>query len=486
MTRRIWVLGAGVVAACAVGPAHHVPEVVPAAAHVTTPVSPDAPLFDSLSRAANLPPPAPGAAFESQGVDAVAWLDVLRDTALVSLVQSALRDNRDIQAALGRVDEYRAAVGTARSMLFPEIDANASASTNQIAIGASPPIAYKAIRATADLQWEIDFWGRIRKGMAAAEADRDARANDERALVLTLVGEVADGYLELLELRDDLAVAQSTLASRQATLNLSRQRFSQGVISELDVRQFEADVAGAATSVAQFTRMASQKEHALALLAGRAPGGAFAAGRLDSAVIAVEVPDSVPASLLLRRPDVLSAERDLAAATARVGETIASVLPRFTITGEYGRQAPTMTDIFGQEHEIYSLQAGVSVPLFAGGRQTSELNAARARVTQARAHYEQAVLTALNEAADALVAVRTDREQLAAQAAQTMALRDAYRLAERRYEGGIASYLEVLDAQRSLFTAELALTQARRQYLEATVELYKALGGRWQKGTDAR
>jgi multidrug efflux system outer membrane protein len=476
---RLWALGLGLTSACAVGPAHHVPEVVPATSRIGSAASPNAPLFDSLSRAAQLPPVAPGAAFESQAVDAVAWLDVLHDTALVSLVQSALRDNRDIRAALGRVDEYRALVGVARSYLFPELDGNASVSTNQVVFGAAPPIPYKAIRATADLQWEIDFWGRLRKGVAAAEADRDAQANDERALVLTLVSNVADGYLELLELRDDLAVSQSTLVSRQSTLNLARQRFGQGLISELDVRQFEADVAGAASSVAQFTRLASQKDHALALLAGHAPGALVGPGRLDSAVVAVAVPDSIPASLLLRRPDVLSAERALAAATARVGETIAAVLPRFTITGEYGRQAPTTTDIFGQEHEIYTLSAGVSVPLFAGGRQSSGLAVARARVTQARAQYEQAVLTALNEAADALVAVRSGREQLAAQAAQTNALRDAYRLAGRRYDGGIASYLEVLEAQRSLFTAELALTQIRREYLEATVQLYKALGGRW-------
>ncbi|MGH7594555.1 MAG: efflux transporter outer membrane subunit [Gemmatimonadales bacterium] len=470
-------LGCGLFTACAVGPAYHVPQVVPEAVHVVTTASPNAALFDSLARAAPLP--APGAAFEAQGVDAVAWLDVLHDSALVALVQSALRDNRDIHAALGRVDEYRALAGSARSQLFPELDANASASANQIAIGASPPIAYRAIRATADLQWEVDFWGRIRKGIAAADADRDARANDERALVLTLVSEVADGYLELLELRDDLAVSQRTLTSRQATLNLARQRYAQGVISELDVRQFEADVAGAASSVAEFSRLASQKEHALALLAGRSPGAFVGAGRLDSAVVAAAVPDSIPATLLLRRPDVLSAERDLAAATARVGATIATVLPRFIITGQYGRQAPTTTDLFGAEHEVYTVSAGISMPLFAGGRERSELDAARARVRQARARYEQSVLAALNEAADALVAVRSDRDQLAAQAAQATALRDAYRLAERRYEGGIASYLEVLEAQRSLFTAELALTQSRRFYLEATVQLYKALGGRW-------
>ncbi|HEY3934285.1 MAG TPA: efflux transporter outer membrane subunit [Gemmatimonadales bacterium] len=465
---------------CAIGPRHTIPEIVPETAQVGAAPAPQATLFDSLARAAQIPAPVtPAAVFESQKIDAVAWLDVLRDTALVGLVRTALANNRDIRQALGRVDEYRAMVGTARSMLFPELDANASVSTNQIVIGASAPIPYDAIRATADLQWEIDFWGRIRKGITAAEADRDARTNDERALVLTVVSQVADGYLELLELREDLAVSNATLASRQATLGLARQRFTQGVISELDVRQFEADVASAASSVAQFTRSAAQQEHALSVLLGRAPTPVSAGGTLDSAVAAISVPDSIPSALLLRRPDVLSAERDLAAATTRVGQTISSILPRVIITGEYGRQSPSTTDVFGSEHEIYTLQAGVSMPIFAGGRQKSELDAARARVTQARAAYEKAVLTALGEAADALVAVRTEHDQLAADAAQTSALRDAYRLAERRYEGGISSYLEVLDAQRSLFTAELTLTQTRRLYLEATVQLYKALGGKW-------
>jgi len=475
------------VSACAVGPQHRVPEVVPQASRIGVAPSPNAALFDSLARTAQLPPlPAPGAAFDQASTSAIAWLEVLRDTALVSLVRTALRDNRDLHEALGRVDEYRALVGSARSELFPEIGASAAASTNQIAIGASPPIAYKAIRIAGDLQWEIDFWGRLRKGIAAASADRDARVNDERALVLTIVADVANGYLELLELREDLALSESTLASRRETASLARRRFTQGLISELDVRQFEADVASAASSVAQFTRLASQKEHALSLLAGQAPGAQFAPGTLDAAVGAVAVPDSIPSALLLRRPDVASAERSLAAATARVGATVAAILPRLVITGQYGRQAPSTTDLFGQEHEIYALQAGVSMPLFAGGRQKSELDAARARVTQARARYEQAVLNALGEAADALVAVRTQRDQLAAQSAQVAALRDAFRLAERRYEGGIASYLEVLEAQRSLFGAELGLSQVRRAYLQATVQLYKALGGSWDEKSDRK
>jgi outer membrane protein, multidrug efflux system len=469
---------------CALTPGYNPPRTVPPSASVATAASTNAALYDSLARDGQLPVPLPpGAAFDATSTQALAWLDVLHDTTLVRLVSTALQDNQDIRGAIARVNEYRALAGSARSQLFPEVDANGSVSTNQIVFGGSPPTAYKAIRATADLQWELDFWGRIRKGVAASEADLAARSDDERAMVLTLVADVADAYLELLEAREERGVSERALVSRQATSGLARQRFAQGVISELDVRQFEADVAGAAASVAEFTRTASQKEHALSLLLGHAPGPLVGGGTLDASVVATAVPDSVPAAMLLRRPDVMSAERALAAEQARTGATRAAVLPRFLITGEYGWQSPSASDVFGADHEVYTLQLGVSVPIFAGGRAGSELAAARARIDQARARYEQAVLRALSEAADALVGVRTAREQLAALTAQANALRDAYRLAERRYEGGIASYLEVLDAQRGLFGAELAVTQGRRFYLEATVHLYQALGGRWNGAT---
>ena len=465
---------------CAFTPGYNAPRVVPPSASVATAATTNAPLFDSLARAGQLAAPLPpGATFDATGALALAWLDVMRDTTLVRLVRTALQDNQEIHGAIARVNEYRAIAGSARSHLLPELDANASVSTNQVVFGGSPPTAYRAVRATADLQWELDFWGRIRKGVAASEADLAARSSDEQAIALTLVADVANAYLELLEAREDRELAQRALASRQATLGLARQRFAQGVISELDVRQFEADVAGAASSVAQFTRVASQQEHALSLLLGHPPGPLTGGGTLDAAITAAAVPESIPAAMLLRRPDVMSAERALAAEQARIGATRAAILPRFLITGDYGRQAPNAADLFGSDHEIYTLQLGVSVPLFAGGRAGSELAAARARIDQARARYEQVVLRALSEAADALVGVRSNREQLAALTAQANALRQAYRLAERRYEGGIASYLEVLEAQRGLFASELAVTQGRRVYLEATVRLYQALGGRW-------
>lgn len=470
-------------AGCAVGPRYRPPEPAPGVRAVTAPPSAAAPLLDSLARAVAVPAPVPVVPpFEAQASDAVAWLEILKDTTLVSLVRTALRDNRDLRASLARVREFRAASRAAWGSLLPRIDGAASAGTSQIAFGAFPPQSFDAYRVSADLQWELDFWGRARRGIGAARADLTAREEDRRAEVLSLVANVATAYLELLELRENLAVAQQTLVSREATLRLARQRFAQGVISELDVRQFEAEVASPAIRVAEFQRALSQKEHELSLLLGRPPARLEGAGALDVAVAAVAVPDSVSAALLARRPDVRRADRELAAATARIGEAQGARLPQVSLTGQFGSQSQLSGELFRRDSEIYAIQAGVSIPLFHGGRLAADVAAARARAEQSRARYEQTVLTAMREAADAMVGVRSTRDQLAAQTAQAVALREALRLAERRYEGGVASYLEVLDAQRGLFAAELLLNQTQRAYLASSVQLYKALGGRWDGG----
>jgi outer membrane protein, multidrug efflux system len=487
MTRRPFALVAlGLAAGCAVGPGYSPPAVAPAVHAVAPPPAPEAPLFDSLAaRAAAEEPATALPVFDAQAVDAATWLDVIHDTVLVDLVRTALHDNRDLQEAIARVREYRALVTTSRSPLFPEIDLNGSASTQQAVFGSFGALKYDALRVTSDLQWELDFWGRLRRGLGAARADRDARVEDQRAVGLTLVADVATAYLELLELRENLTVARRTLTTRRTTLDLAQRRYAQGLISELDVRQFEAELAAPAARVAEFTRDLSRKEHQLSILVGRAPGPIPTGSTLDAAVAAVVVPDSVTADVLLRRPDVRRADRELAAATNRIGLALGTRLPRIVVTGQYGSQTPNSKDLFTKGSEVYGVQLGLSMPLFDGGRGKANVEAARARAEQARARYEKIVLTAMGETADALVGVRTNRDQLAALSTQAIALRDALRLAQRRYEGGIASYLEVLDAQRSLFAAELALTSARRQYLVATVQLYKAIGGRWTGTSDA-
>ena len=479
---------AALAAGCAAGPSYQPEQPIPPATRVGAARSSDsvATFFDSLAAArlrdtavAGAVPAVPERTLRPDSAATLAWLDLFRDSTLVGLVRTALEQNRDLRTAVGRIHEFRAEVGVARAPLFPELSANGSVSTNQVAIGSFPPTTYAAYRMTGDVAWELDFWGKTRRGIEAARADLASEDASERAVVLSLVSDVASGYLSLLELDQERAIAERTLTSRQATLALARQRFEQGLTSELDVRQFEAQVAVPAATLAQTERLRAEQEHQLNLLLGETPTTVTRGGSLLEAVSALRVPDSIPATLLARRPDVLAAERAYAAATARIGVAQASRLPTISITGYYGTQSASAGDLFKSNTEIYQALAGVSVPLFTGGRLSNEKRAAEARAEQARNQYEQSVLVALREASDALVGVRTARDQVAAQQTQAQALRQALRLAELRYQTGISNYLEVLEAQRSLFDAELALSQAQLRQLSAAVELYRALGGSW-------
>jgi outer membrane protein, multidrug efflux system len=480
---------AGLSAGCAVGPSYHPEQAVRPETRVGTAGSsaPARQFFDSLAAARDSDSAAvtaqqPSRLLLPDSLGSLQWLDIFRDSTLLGLVHTALKQNRDLQTAVSRIQEFRADVGIAQAPLFPSVTANGSVSTNQVAIGSFPPTQFDAFRVTADVAWELDFWGRIRRGLQAARADLASQEATQRAVLLSLVSDVATSYLSLLELDQERSLAERTLASRQATLNLARRRFQQGLTSELDVRQFEAQVAVPAATLAQTERFRAEQEHQLSLLLGQAPTAIARRGSLVGIVEALRVPDSLPATLLERRPDVQAAERAYAAATARIGVAQAARLPTISITASYGSQSPRAGDLFGNNSEIYQALAGVSLPLFTGGRLINQTRAARARADQARLQYEQSVLIALREASDALAGVRTSRDQVVAQQTQAEALRRALQLAELRYRTGIASYIEVLEAQRSLFDAELALSQAQLGQLSAAVQLYRALGGNWPTG----
>ena len=493
MAKQLVGLSTGVLVcvSCAIGPSTNVvPLEYPVVGRTDSATSPTARRFlDSLSAArtadrsdsasSTLWKPVP---LTVESTRDLAWLNILRDSVLVALVNTAVANNRDLQVAEARVREYRAERGVARGDFFPQLSANGTDGTFKTAIPGGAPIAYHAVTATGNLSWELDFWGRLRRQAQAANFDYRAREADARATAITLVSDVAIAYLELRELDEDLRIAEQTLVSRQSTFDLARQRFRQGLISELDVRQFEAEVADPAVRVADFGRQRSQKENELALLLGMPPRAIPRGRSLDAVVQAVTVPDSLPGTLIARRPDVLRAQRDWQAATARIGVAIADRLPTVTITGQYGTQQPQFDGLFAPQGEIYTLQAGVSLPIFTGGKRINQERAARARADEAKGQYEQVVLAALRESSDALAGVRLNRDQLVAQATQVQALQTAFSLAERRYASGISSYLEVLDAQRGIFTAQLSLVQVERQYLVATVQLYKALGEGWTTG----
>jgi multidrug efflux system outer membrane protein len=477
-----------VLAGCAVGPSTAVTPVVPTVSHTTDhAVPPAARVFlDSLAaaRAADSPASAPQSLsnpvpLQLQPTKDLTWLDILRDTTLVAIIQTAIDNNRNLRFAQARIREYRALHGAAIGPLFPEVTANGTASKNKIVLAGSPPIKYQAFRATGDVSWELDFWGRLRRGAEAANFDLLGREEDERATALTLVSDVATSYLQLRQLDESIRVAEATRAAGQAVLELARRRFGEGQISELDVRQFEAQVADPAARLAQFALQRRQQENALSLLMGQPPGDIPRGRPLEEVIQSVTVPDSLPGALIARRPDVLRAERDMQAALARIGVAVANRLPNIIISAEYGAQRPQLNNLFAGPGDIYTLQAGLSFPIFTGGRLLSEERAARPRAEELKAQYDQTVLAALREAADALAGVRLGRDQFVAQQTQVRALSIAATIAERRYASGVSSYLEVLSAEQSLFNAQLSLVQVEQQYLSATVELYKALGGSW-------
>jgi multidrug efflux system outer membrane protein len=486
-------LAAGVVS-CTVGPTYRPETAIAPDQHIGVSRLSDSSrqFFDSLAlerardSARVMQPVAARQTLSGASINSAAWLDIIRDSTLVHLVETALRQNRNLQVAVARINEFRADVGVARGPLLPSVTLNGSEGTNQVALGAFPPTSYRAARLTGDLSWELDFWGRVRRGVEAANADLGAQEAAQRATVLSLVGDVASGYLQLLELDQERAIAERTLGSRKSTLEIARQRFAQGLTSELDVRQFEAQVAAPAVTLAQAQRALSQTEHNLNVLLGEGPASIPRGLSLTDAVASLAVPDSLSASLLARRPDVVQAERTYAASVARIGVAAAARWPTFSIVGSYGSQAGVPSNLFGSQTKVYQALVGLSFPLFDNGKLASASAAARARAEQARASYEGVALNALREANDALVAVRTARDEAVAQATQANALRQALDLATVRYQAGLSTYLDLLDAERSLFGAELAVSQSQLGELTAAVQLYKAIGGSWVGAGEVR
>ena len=495
---------------CTVGPQYHRPQVDAPPAYQGRSAHEDStkPTFDSLAASRDsminlagdtMKAPPPGEASGrrtnespppnyklSDSAANISWFDLFRDTVLTQLVTTAVNENRDVRVAVATIREFRATLGQATGALFPQIDATAQAGREKLSFGPTvpiPPLNVAQVQAT--LNWELDFWGRLRNTREAARNNYLAQEDSRKSVVIDLVATVANAYLKLRELDLDLEIAQNTLRSNQQTLDLARQRFNRGVISELDVRQFEANVADPAAQVANFERQVRQQEDTLAFLMGHYPGGIPRGRPLNEVLAQVDVPVSVPSTLLERRPDVRQAEHNLVAATALVGEALDERLPKFTISGSWGAEAfdnvrfipRGQFDAYG--NQVYQIFLGVSVPIFHGGSLAHAQDAAQARREQSRYLYERTVLDATREVDGALVEVRTDRNQVIAQQTQVNALRRALQLANDRYAAGVSSYLDVLNAERSLFTAELSLTAAERQGLVGVITLYRALGGGW-------
>lgn len=409
------------------------------------------------------------------------WWELYHDEELQKLIRIALEENKDLKRAVATVDEYAARSLVAKTDFAPQMNATANApvfgNTKNVAFPGFPnPFNYYV---QGNLAWEIDVWGRIRRSNEAALGDLLAREENRRALIVQIVGGVAQAYFDLRQFDMQLEIAQRTLQAWEESVRIGQARLRQGVINRLDVDQFEAERENAAARIAELTRQMVQKENELSILLGRNPSRVFRGRSLTEQVMPPVVPAGLPSDLLQRRPDVVQAEQQLAASTARIGQAKADRFPKLSITGILGIASPQLSRLVADETFFGVAGPSLAGPLFNAQILGFQQKAAEAQARQALAQYEQTILVAFREVEDALVGVSTAREQADAQERQVNALRSALHLANLRYKGGLANYLDVLIAQRSLFDAELSLAATRRLHLVSIVQLYKALGGGW-------
>ncbi len=418
---------------------------------------------------------------ETESFANLPWWDLLQDQELQRLIRTALEGNKDLKRAAASIEEYQARLYIARTDFAPQLSGTANAPAfgrnAQFLVPGFPNVFNYYLQ--GNLSWELDFWGRVRRSNEAARGDLLSKEENRRAVVLELVSNVAQAYFDLLQFDMQLDIAKRTLQSWEESVRIARTRLRQGVIAKLDADQFEAERANAAARASELERQLVQKENQLSLLLGRNPGSIRVGSRLTEQVMPPEVTAGIPSQLLQRRPDLVRAEQELAAATARIGMAKADRFPKLSLTGILGVASPQLSKLFANGTDFGVVGPSLAGPLLNAQILGFQQEAAEAQARQAVAQYEQAILVAFKEVEDALVAVRTAREQRSAQAEQVESLRSAFRLASLRYQGGLANYLDVLIAQRNLFDAELSLTSTHRLHLVSVVQLYKALGGGW-------
>jgi len=425
------------------------------------------------------------------------WWELLKDQELQELIRTALQENQDLRVAVASVEQFRAQLLISKFDLAPSLgytgEATAYHNTNNQALtfgsgaiipnptGASGSGGTDFTRESGlvGLKWELDLWGRIRRSIEAARAQLLSQEENQRAVIIGLVGNVAETYFDLRALDLQVDIAKRTLKTWEESVRISRLRFDHGDIPKLDLDRFEAERAGTAAQLAELEQQVIQKENQLSLLLGRRSMPITRGLALTEQPMPPEVPPGLPSALLQRRPDILQAEQQLASATAMIGVAQAQRFPQLSLTGAAGGAGFQLNSLATGPFATIGASATLTGPLLNATALGYQVQATEAQAKQALAQYEKAILVAFKEVEDALIAVQKTRERRNAQEEQVKALQSASNFATQRYQGGRASYLDVLTAQRNLFDAELALAKTRRGQLVSMVQLYKALGGGW-------
>ncbi len=431
-------------------------------------------------------PPVPSATATS--LADLKWFDVFKDERLQELERVALQQNYDLRDAAARVEAARASLGITRSDQFPNAGAAADISTIRVSRNGQTPLPAAFVPeqnrtfggATLNLlSFEVDFWGRLRRATEAARANLLGAEENRKAVMTTLVSEVAAAYFNLRELDNELEISRRTLDTRQESLDLIKNRQSGGVATLLELRQGEQLVYTATETIPTLQQQIEQTENQISLLLGRNPGEVLR-GRTLTEQELPDVPPGLPSALLERRPDIRAAEQALIAANAEIGVAKASYFPQISLTGFLGGQGTQLSSLFSGPSAVWSFTPQVTQPIFTAGRLKSNVRLTEALRDSALIQYEKTIQTAFTEVSNALIAHQRVRESRVQQELLVAALQDRTRLAYVRYRGGVDTLLNALDSDRDLFQAELALSQIRLSELDSVVQLYKALGGGWQ------
>jgi len=413
-----------------------------------------------------------------------AWWEQFNDPALNNLITIALQQNYDLRIATARVEEYYGRYGATRADLFPQVGYGASGSRVQmsekgpLALTPGSSSLYSSYDAQFSASWEIDLWGKIRRATEAARADLMTAEDIRSGVILSLVTSVATAYVDLRSLDQQLEIARQTIKLREESVKLFDIRFKGGNISEMELSQVKSEYYVALAAIPDLEKRVRQQENLINLLLGRNPGP-ISRGNLLGDIALPTVPAGLPSDLLVRRPDIRQAEQALIAANARIGVAKAQYFPSISLTGLFGSSSTDLDALFTGPAETWNFVGSLAGPIFTAGKIKGSVKAAQAIQQQALFGYEKAVRNGFREFEDSLIDQDRTRLQLDAQMKQVEALATYARLARLRYENGYTSYIEVLDAERSLFSGQLTYAQTQDLLLRALVNLYKAMGGGW-------